>query len=248
MRYENMVPGTFVSRPNRFIAKVRLTGGEEVTAHVKNTGRCRELLISGCTVYLQDHAGAMGKRKLRYSLIAVDKVCGRGRLLINMDSQAPNKIVGEALAGGRFSEVFSDELKDMDFDFGNLSEISPEKTFGDSRFDFRLTDRDGRVCWMEVKGVTLEEKGVARFPDAPTERGVKHVCELVKAVSAGDSACIVFVIQMKGIKEFRPNDETHRAFGDALRNAHSRGVKILAFDCNVGIDSAEISDKIEVVL
>ena len=240
MRYENMVPGTFVSRPNRFIAKVRLAGGEEVTAHVKNTGRCRELLIPGCTVYLQDHAGAMGKRKLRYSLIAVDKVCGRGRLLINMDSQAPNKIVGEALAGGRFGEVFGDELKDTDFDFGNLSEISPEKTFGDSRY--------GRVCWMEVKGVTLEEDGVARFPDAPTERGVKHVCELVKAVSAGDSACIVFVIQMKGIKEFRPNDETHRAFGDALRNAHSRGVKILAFDCNVGIDSAEISDKIEVVL
>lgn len=243
-----MIPGTFVSRPNRFIAKVRLTGGEEVTAHVKNTGRCRELLVPGCAVYLQDHAGSMGKRKLRHSLIAVDKVCSQGTLLINMDSQAPNKIVGEALADGRFCDVFGDELKDTDFDFGNLSDISPEKTFGDSRFDFRLTDRDGRVCWMEVKGVTLEEDGVARFPDAPTERGVKHVGELVKAVSAGDSACIVFVIQMKGIKEFRPNDETHRAFGDALRNARRRGVKILAFDCNVAIDSAEISDKIEVAL
>ena len=243
-----MIPGTFVSRPNRFIAKVRLTGGEEVTAHVKNTGRCRELLVPGCRVYLQDHAGFMGKRKLRYSLIAVDKVCSRGAVLINMDSQAPNKIVGEALADGRFCDVFGDELKDADFDFGDISDISPEKTFGDSRFDFRLTDRDGRVCWMEVKGVTLEEDGVARFPGAPTERGVKHIGELVKAVSAGDSACIVFVIQMKGIKEFRPNDETHRAFGDALRNAHSRGVKILAFDCNVGIDYAEISDKIEVVL
>ncbi len=248
MRYENMIPGTFVSRPNRFIAKVRLAGGEEATAHVKNTGRCRELLVPGCRVYLQDHAGFMGKRKLRYSLIAVDKVCSRGAVLINMDSQAPNKIVGEALADGRFCDVFGDELKDADFDFGDLSDISPEKTFGDSRFDFRLTDRDGRVCWMEVKGVTLEEDGVARFPDAPTERGVKHVGELVKAVSAGDYACIVFVIQMKGIKEFRPNDETHMAFGDALRNAHSRGVKILAFDCNVGIDSADISDKIEVVL
>lgn len=248
MRYENMIPGTFVSRPNRFIAKVRLTDGEEVTAHVKNTGRCRELLVPGRAVYLQDHAGSMGKRKLRYSLIAVDKVCSRGAVLINMDSQAPNKIVGEALADGRFCDVFGDELKDTDFDFGNLSDISPEKTFGDSRFDFRLTDRDGRVCWMEVKGVTLEDDGVARFPDAPTERGVKHVGELVKAVSAGDSACIVFVIQMKGIKEFRPNDETHRAFGDALRNARRRDVKILAFDCNVGIDSAEISDKIEVVL
>ena len=152
-----MVTGMFVSRPNRFIAKVRLAGGEEVTAHVKNTGRCRELLVPGCAVYLQDHAGAMGKRKLRYSLIAVDKACGRGVVLINMDSQAPNKIVGEALAGGRFSEVFAGELKDMDFDFGNLSEISPEKTFGDSRFDFRLTDKNGRVCWMEVKGVTLED-------------------------------------------------------------------------------------------
>lgn len=243
-----MIPGTFVSRPNRFIAKVRLTGGEEVTAHVKNTGRCRELLVPRCAVYLQDHAGSMGKRKLRYSLIAVDKVCSRGAVLINMDSQAPNKIVGEALADGRFCDVLGDELKDTDFDFGNLSDISPEKTFGDSRFDFRLTDRDGRVCWMEVKGVTLEEDGVARFPDAPTERGVKHVGELVKAVSAGDSAYIVFVIQMKGIKEFRPNDETHRAFGDALRNARRRGVKILAFDCNVAIDSAEISDKIEVAL
>ncbi len=248
MRYENMVPGTFVSRPNRFIAKVRLTGGEEVTAHVKNTGRCRELLISGCTVYLQDHAGAMGKRKLRYSLIAVDKVCGRGRLLINMDSQAPNKIVGEALACGRFQEVFGSELKGMAFDFGNISYISPEKTFGDSRFDFRLTDKEGRICWMEVKGVTLEEDGIARFPDAPTERGVKHVGELVKAAKAGDSAGIVFVIQMKGIKEFRPNDETHRAFGDALRKAFREGVKVLAFDCHVKPDSAVIRDRVQVIL
>ena len=179
MKYEHIEPGIFHSRPNRFIAKVE-TGGREETVHVKNTGRCRELLVPGAKVYLERSGNP--DRKTKWDLIAVEK----GERMINMDSQAPNKIVGEALAGGRFSEVFGDELKDTDFDFGNLSEISPEKTFGDSRFDFRLEDRDGRVCWMEVKGVTLEEDGIARFPDAPTERGVKHVGELVKAAKAGD--------------------------------------------------------------
>lgn len=244
MRYENMVKGTFISRPNRFIARVMVESGEEVTAHVKNTGRCRELLVPGCTVYLQDHAGSMGKRKLRHSLIAVDKVCSQGTLLINMDSQAPNKIVSEALSDGRFYEVFGDELKNTDFDFGSLAEIAPEKTYGDSRFDFRLTDSAGRICWMEVKGVTLEEDGIARFPDAPTERGVKHINELIKAMEDGYDAYIVFVIQMKGMKKFRPNDETHRAFGDALREAAAFGVKILAFDCDVDIDSIEIRGRV----
>ena len=228
-----MVTGMFVSRPNRFIAKVRLAGGEEVTAHVKNTGRCRELLVPGCAVYLQDHAGAMGKRKLRYSLIAVDKVCGRGVVLINMDSQAPNRVTAEWLKAGGLG---TKELL-----------LRPEYKYGNSRFDFYL-EADGRRAFMEVKGVTLEEDGIARFPDAPTERGVKHIRELISCLEDGCDAYIFFVIQMKGVRALEPNDRTHPAFGEALREAARKGVQVLAYDCVVRPDELKIDQRIEVWL
>ncbi len=248
MKYENMTTGRFISRPNRFISHVRLQSGEEITAHVKNTGRCRELLVPGCQVYLQDHIGDMGKRKLRYSLIGVRKTVPFGHLMINMDSQAPNKVVAEALRDGRFLKVFGDDLAGESFDFTKPFEAMQEKTFGDSRFDFCLKDCYDRTCWMEVKGVTLEDGGIAGFPDAPTQRGVKHVRELIKAAEMGYLSAVVFVIQMAGVAMFRPNWQTHREFGEALRDARAAGVRILAFDCNVTVDSIEIKDKIEVDL
>ena len=170
MKYENICKGNFIARPNRFIAEVLIDEKKE-RAHVKNTGRCRELLIPGAEVYLEDFDGRMGTRKMRYSLIGVKK----GEVLVNMDSQAPNKVCEEALLNGTL------QLAGL----GKLSLVKREKTFGDSRFDFYVEDEEGRKGWLEVKGVTLEEDGVARFPDAPTERGVKHVYELCKAVKEG---------------------------------------------------------------
>lgn len=232
MEYTKICKGTFEKRPNRFIAEVTVNG-EPHKAHVKNTGRCKELLIPQAEIYLQDHAGEMGKRKLRYSLISVKK----GDVLINMDSQAPNKIVKEALQ----SEVL--KLPDMDC----LTEIRPEKTYGDSRFDFYLKDSKGREAFIEVKGVTLEDGGIAAFPDAPTERGVKHINELYKAAGEGYNAYIIFAIQMKGVHLFRPNDPTHKAFGDALRNASQR-VHVMAFDCLVEPDKLKLADPVKVRL
>lgn len=201
---------------------------------MKNTGRCRELLIPGAEVYLEDFDGRMGTRKMRYSLIGVKK----GETLFNMDSQAPNKVCEEALLNGRLL------LPGM----AKLSLVKREKTFGDSRFDFYVEDEEGRCGWLEVKGVTLEEDGVARFPDAPTERGVKHVYELCKAVKEGYQGFVLFVIQMTGIRHFEPNDRTHRAFGDALRQAAEDGVEILACDCKVTEDTLEIKNQIPVIL
>ena len=218
MKYESMIKGVFVERPNRFIARV-LIDGEEALAHVKNTGRCKELLISGATIYLEDHCSRMGARKLRYSLIAVEK----DELLINMDSQAPNEIVAEALS----------------LDTLILPGMTPpirfrrEQTYGDSRLDFYLEDSLGRIGYMEVKGVTLELDRICRFPDAPTERGRKHLVTLEKAVSEGYVGYVLFVLQMRGIISFRPNDEMDPAFGKALRNAASAGVVVLAYDCDV---------------
>ena len=216
MTYEHVAEATFLSRPNRFIARVLVNGAEE-TVHVKNTGRCRELLVSGCTVYLarSDKAG----RKTKYDLVAVEKERqGRAPLRINMDSQAPNDAAGEWLPT---SGLFSDGAV-----------IRREVKFGDSRFDFYVED-GRRKAFVEVKGVTLEENGVALFPDAPTERGVKHLRELCRAVEAGYEAYLLLVIQMKDIRLFRPNAATHPAFADSLRAAAEQGVQVLAMDCLV---------------
>ena len=237
MKYEKIIKGTFIDRPNRFIALVEVDG-EAVKAHVKNTGRCRELLVPGAAVYLEDFEGRMGDRKMRYSLVGVEKNVPAGKLLVNMDSQAPNKVVCEALADGAI------RLEGMD----RLTEIRAEKTFGQSRFDFFVEDSKGSSAYIEVKGVTLENDGIVRFPDAPTERGVKHINELVSAMEAGHRAYIIFVIQMGRMKEFRPNDDTHRAFGDALRSAEAAGVKVLAFGCSVTGDSLCIAEPVKVNL
>lgn len=220
----SIVKAKFLSRPNRFIALVELNG-EILTVHVKNTGRCKELLPAGATVYLAAPDNrAKAQRKTPYDLVAVEKVLPDGTvLLINMDSQAPNAIAAEWLPkSGLFSPhaVFQREV-----------------THGDSRFDFRITDRTPEgvevTAYLEVKGCTLERDGVAYFPDAPTERGVKHVRELTALAHSGHPAYILFVTQMKGITTLRPNDGTHPAFGEALREARTAGVRILAVDCVV---------------
>ena len=236
MKYENMCKGRFIARPNRFIAEVHTeaAGSQVVRAHVKNTGRCRELLLTDAEVWLEDFEGRMGSRKLRYSMISVRK----GDRLVNMDSQAPNKVCEEALLSGHL------KLPGM----GKLTLVQREKTFGNSRFDFYVEDEAGRKGWLEVKGVTLEEDGVARFPDAPTERGVKHVLELADAVSKGYLGYVLFVIQMQDVRYFEPNDRTHRAFGDALRKAAAAGVHVLACDCHVTEDSLEMGNLIPVKL
>lgn len=220
MTYPTVVTSArFLSRPNRFIAIVELDG-QPVTVHVKNTGRCRELLLPNATVYLASAPNPT--RKTPYDLIAVDKVMADGHTeTVNIDSQAPNDIAAEWLpVSGLFSEAAT---------------IRREVTHGDSRFDFCIDncDGNGRTAYLEVKGCTLEREGVALFPDAPTERGVKHIRELTALAREGSPAYILFVIQMKGTHTFRPNDETHPAFGDALREARAAGVQVLAVDCRV---------------
>ena len=226
MHYGEVVRGTFLSRPNRFIARVMLEEGEAL-CHVKNTGRCRELLVPGAPVYLE--AAENPARKTRWDLIAVEK----GELLINMDAQAPNKVFGEWAAAGNFQK--------------NLTLLKPETTFGASRFDFYW--EAGPISgFVEVKGVTLEQDGVVLFPDAPTERGVKHLEELVKARQAGYEAAVCFLIQMERVEWFQPNDGTHPAFGAALRRARDAGVEVLALDCRVGPDFLEAGRAVEVRL
>ena len=229
MKYQKIVEGIFISRPNRFIAHVEIDGKEE-TVHVKNTGRCRELLVPGTKVYLEDFEGRMGTRKLRYSLVAVEKCCKNNKtILINMDSQAPNKVVGEWLSK-------------QDYDF-----IKPEYTYGKSRVDFYMERRKEKFL-LEVKGCTLEFDGHCKFPDAPTERGVKHLTELIEAKENGFWAGVLFLIQMEDAKDFSPNDETHKAFGDALRLAASKGVEVLCYSCHVTPDSLSIGSEIPVIL
>ena len=223
MKYHHIRKAEFLSRPNRFIARVLIDGKEE-TVHVKNTGRCRELLTEGCTVYLEESDNPA--RKTRFDLVTVEKLRqGAMPLLVNMDSQIPNAAAEEWLKKG---ELFSEQAV-----------IRREYTYGDSRFDFRIED-GGKVSFLEVKGVTLENDGVVLFPDAPTERGVKHIHELIRAKNEGFGAYILFVIQMKEVTEFRPNDAMHREFGDALREAEKVGVKLLAYDCIVTPDSMTI--------
>ena len=231
MIYKKVIEARFICRPNRFIAQV-LIDGERQTVHVKNTGRCKELLVEGCRVWLS--VSDNPQRKTKYDLIAVEKHReGQPPLLINMDSQIPNDVVAEWLPR---SELFSSEAR-----------ATREVTYGSSRFDIYVEDGDRRA-FVEVKGVTLESYGEARFPDAPTERGVKHLKELTGCVSDGYEAYVVFVVQMKGMKEMRPNDTTHKAFGDALREAARSGVKIIAVDCIVTQDSIEVDGYLPVCL
>jgi sugar fermentation stimulation protein A len=226
MKYKHVCQGTFLTRPNRFIARV-IINGEEHTVHVKNTGRCRELLVPGARVYLTKSDNP--NRKTAYDLIAVEK----GDLLINMDSQAPNKVFQEWAEQGGF--------------LPNPTLIKPEYVHGDSRFDFYLEQGDTRHL-VEVKGVTLEENGVARFPDAPTERGVKHINGLMAAQEEGYVCSICFVVQMSPVQWMEPNDSTHPAFGDALRRAAEAGVQVIAVDCAVTSDSLSIQNRVPVHL
>lgn len=225
MEYQRIISGQFIARPNRFIAHVEI-GGEKAVVHVKNTGRCKELLLPGATVYLQRADGLA--RKTLYDLIAVEK----GSRLINMDAQAPNQVFGEwARAGG----------------LSGLTLLRPETTWGGSRFDFYWESAEERG-FVEVKGVTLEKDGAAYFPDAPTERGVKHLKELIAARQQGYRAAVCFVIQMTDIRFFSPNDATHPQFGEALRMAAKAGVDVWAYDCRVTPDSLRISQPVEVKL
>ena len=226
MQYQNVKKGIFLTRPNRFIAHVEVDGATQVV-HVKNTGRCRELLVPGASVYLEQSANPA--RKTKYDLIAVEK----GELLINMDAQAPNQVFREWADQGGF--------------LPGLTQLRPETTWGSSRFDFywEVGDRRG---FVEVKGVTLEENGHARFPDAPTERGVKHLEELIRCRSEGYEAAVCFVLQMEGMKDFAPNDSTHPAFGQALRKAAQAGVQILAHTCRVTPETLTIAEPVPVCL
>ena len=228
MKYQKIVEGIFIERPNRFIAKVLIDGREE-TVHVKNTGRCRELLPKGAKVYLADEEGK--ERKTRYDLIAALK----DDRVINMDSQAPNAVVKEALQQGLVLR--------------GVKEIKPEYTYKESRFDFLVRTEDNeKGTFIEVKGVTLENDNIVSFPDAPSERAVKHVDELIKARREGYDACILFVIQMEKVKFLIPNEITHPEFANALRRAQDSGVKILAYDTKVTPDSMVLNQPVEVRL
>ncbi len=250
MRYRHIVAGRFLERPNRFIARVEIGNMEErhrqkkalppdreqcqeeetdriETVHVKNTGRCRELLQRGALVYLEKSDNP--ERRTAYDLVAVEK----GTRLVNMDSQAPNKVVEEWLREGGY--------------FSDISMIQPEFTYGNSRFDFYIETREERI-FMEVKGVTLEENGVVQFPDAPSERAVKHVEELIQARHAGYRCFVMFVIQMQGVKYFTPNKDTHPEFAEVLCRAREEGVELLAYDCLVTPETLEVNRPVPIIL
>ena len=225
MKYGYVADAVFLQRPNRFIAQVLLNGQEE-TVHVKNTGRCKELLVPGAKVYLEK--GKNPARKTAWDLIAVEK----GERLINMDSQLPNRVAEEWLAQGGF---------------GHFSQLFREQIWGASRLDFCLKDSH-RIKYVEVKGVTLEEGGRVYFPDAPTARGVKHLEELTRIRREGMEAAVLFVVQMDGVTAFSPNDATDPAFGDALRRAADAGVEIAALDCVVRPEEVRPGQRVPVVL
>lgn len=227
MEYKNIVEGRFIDRPNRFIAHVDVEGEENnpQTVHVKNTGRCKELLTPGARVYLEKSDNP--NRKTKYDLVKVYKK----ENLINMDSQAPNKVVWEWLCDNGL--------------YKDTKLVAAEKTFEKSRFDFYV-EGDGKKAWVEVKGVTLENEGVAKFPDAPSERAVKHIEHLIKAKNMGYEAYIMFVIQMKGVKYFTPNKETHLEFANVLKKAYEAGVKIIAYDCIVTKTGLKINQPVKI--
>lgn len=226
MKYENMKKATFLSRPNRFVANC-LLDGEEVVVHVKNTGRCKELLVPGTDVWLQHMPSE--KRSTAYDLISVRK----GERIINMDAVAPNEAFAEYVRGGHFQQEWT--------------LVKRECTHGDSRFDLYL-EAPGRRAFVEVKGVTLEMDGVVRFPDAPTERGIKHLHGLMRCVEEGYEAYAVFIIQMENVKYFEANRATHAAFADALAQAARAGVNVLAFDCRVSPDTMVVNQPVKVRL
>ena len=225
MEYENMVPGIFLRRPNRFIAHVLIDGQQEIV-HVKNTGRCRELLPEGAKVWCQRSDNP--NRKTKYDLICVEK----GERLINMDSQAPNVAAGEWLRSGGF---------------GAVANVRAEVTHGASRFDFSF-EKDGKACFMEVKGVTLENDGICAFPDAPTLRGTKHLRELTQLAETGVGAYILFVIQMNNVQYLHPNDVTDPGFAQALRQAAKAGVTVLAMDCKITENTMVLDQPVSVCL
>lgn len=227
--HNNIIKAEFIYRPNRFQAYVNING-EEITVHVPNTGRCREILIPGCTVILREENNPL--RKTKYDLIGGYK----GDRFINIDSHIPNKVVDEALKDKKIGI-----LKDY-------TKIEREKTFGNSRFDFKLTNCNGDECYLEVKGVTLEEDGKVMFPDAPTERGTKHLLELVEVKKLGKAAAVLFLVQMEGVKYFTPHDEMDRKFGEALRIAEKNGVYVLAYDCTIGENFITLKDSIQIRL
>ena len=227
MKYKNNIhKAKFINRLNRFIAEVEMDGAVQV-CHVKNTGRCKELLIPGSLVYLEENNGP--NRKTKYDLVAVEK----GNLLVNIDSQAPNKVVKEWVEAGGL--------------YPNPTLVHPEVKYGNTRMDFYVEDQE-RKAFIEVKGVTLENDGVAAFPDAPTERGVKHIYHLIDLLQEGYEAYVIFVIQFKPVKYLIPNDETHPVFGEALREAAAAGVHVLAYDCIVTPYSMELDQSVKVQL
>ena len=226
MKYEKIKRGVFISRPNRFLAEVEIDGEKHI-CHVKNTGRCKELLVSGAVVYLDEPSNP--DRKTKYDLVAVEK----GDLLINMDSQAPNKVIYEWISSGNF--------------FKNIVKIKLETVFSNSRFDLYVETVDEKI-FSEVKGVTLEYDGVAMFPDAPTERGIKHLNELIIAAEQGYKSYVFFVVQMERCKYFTPNETTHPEFAEALRRAKESGVNVIALNCSVTSDELNIKDFVEVRL
>lgn len=249
MNYRNIINGIFLSRPNRFIAHVKIEEQSDkntiVICHVKNTGRCKELLIPGVSVILEYHPDAeRTSRKTSYSLIGVYKQFDQHKILVNIDSQVPNLAAYEWLSG-KTANQFSNQAG------GQIVDIRREVTYGQSRFDlaFKVKHVNHFInAFMEVKGVTLEENGIAIFPDAPTKRGVKHITELIHASQNGYEAFILFVIQMKGITEFTPNWKTDPEFGNALQKAKTSGVQILAYDCLVTEDGLSIDKPVPVIL
>lgn len=222
MKYDNIVKGTFIARPNRFIARVLIDGKKE-TCHVKNTGRCKELLIEGATVLLEKSSNP--SRKTAFDLISVYK----GDKLINMDSQAPNKVAEEWL-----NKRYPNAL------------IKREKVWEDSRFDFLVENGEDKI-FVEVKGVTLEKDGIVLFPDAPTLRGIKHLNGLIRLVNEGNKAMVLFIIQMDGVKYFTPNKETHPEFADTLNKASKQGVEVVAVECEVSEASLTCGKEIQIV-
>ena len=226
MKYNKTVKAIFIERPNRFVAKVSLDG-EDIYCHVKNTGRCRELLVPGATVWLEDSENPA--RKYRYSLVTVKK----GDRLVNMDSQAPNKAVGEWLSGGGY--------------FKDIKLLKPESKYGSSRFDFYCEYED-KKAYIEVKGVTLENNNIVSFPDAPTERGARHVSELAECIKEGYEAYIIFVVQMKDVLHFEPNAVNDPVFAKALKKAQAEGVNIIAVDCDVTDKEMIIRDFVKVIV
>lgn len=226
---KNIFEGIFINRPNRFNAKV-LLNDEEIVVHVPNTGRCREILKEGTKVFLREELNP--SRKTKYDLIAAMKE----DILINIDSQIPNKVVNEALQNKKIETLHK------------YSKINREKTFGKSRFDFKLSTEDDEVYYLEVKGVTLENNGHCKFPDAPTERGSKHIKELIEAKRQGYGAGILFLIQLDNVYTFSPNDETDPEFSNALRLAKENGVDIMAYNCIVDKNLIEINKRVDIIM